>query len=110
MRDPKRIPLILRKLEKLWLRAPDLRLGQLLMNAAAFADSRDCFYLEDAALVKAVENSLSGRDAPASDRHTLRAGTTVYGPYDQGRGFVLEQDVKVHIAPEEPEKRGGWMP
>ena len=32
MRDSKRIPIILKEVEKLWLKYPDLRFGQLLEN------------------------------------------------------------------------------
>lgn len=32
-RDPKRIPEILNRLEQAWLKQPDTRLGQLLINA-----------------------------------------------------------------------------
>lgn len=33
MRDPKRIPKVLKEIERLWKKYPDLRLGQLLINA-----------------------------------------------------------------------------
>jgi len=33
MRDPKRIDKVLRELRKLWKKYPELRLGQLLINA-----------------------------------------------------------------------------
>ena len=39
MRDPNRIPEILKRLEKLWQKYPDLRLGQLISNV--FADPYD---------------------------------------------------------------------
>jgi len=32
MRDPNRIPEILKELEKVWSKYPDLRLGQLIIN------------------------------------------------------------------------------
>jgi len=32
MRDPNRIPEILKELEKIWSKYPDLRLGQLIIN------------------------------------------------------------------------------
>ena len=34
VRDPKRIPIILKELGVLWERVPDLRLGQLIENLA----------------------------------------------------------------------------
>lgn len=48
MRDPDRIPVILGQLEQLWERYPDLRLGQLILNAF-----RDDFYgVEDEDLIR----------------------------------------------------------
>lgn len=45
-RDPRRIPRILKRIEKLWERYPDQRLGQLLQNYAGFT-REDNFYRED---------------------------------------------------------------
>jgi hypothetical protein len=53
MRDPERISRILKKLETLWLRHPDQRLGQLLENYIFFEGKRGdqtsvaLFYQED---------------------------------------------------------------
>lgn len=49
MRDPKRIPIILKEIEKIWDESPDLRLGQLLCNVL-----RDpaLYYIEDDKLVE----------------------------------------------------------
>lgn len=33
MRDPKRIPLLLARIQDMWEKSPDLRLGQLILNA-----------------------------------------------------------------------------
>jgi hypothetical protein len=49
MRDPKRIPAIMSKLEELWLKNPDLRLGQLIINAV---DGNHLYGIEDAALIR----------------------------------------------------------
>lgn len=54
MRDPKRIPQILKRLEKLWEKYPDLRLCQLILNC--FPTNTDLYYLEDKELVKLLEN------------------------------------------------------
>ncbi len=43
MRNPKRIPYVLRELEKIWEKYPDYRLGQLIFNIAG----RDPFFIED---------------------------------------------------------------
>jgi hypothetical protein len=61
-RDPERIPRILEKLGKLWLRYPDMRLGQLLNNAKG-TDGADLFYLEDDVLEKRIDEGF-GNDAP----------------------------------------------
>lgn len=50
MRDPKRIPKILKALQKIWERHPDLRLGQLLLNLGY-----DFYYTEDVKLIEQLE-------------------------------------------------------
>lgn len=54
-RDPARIPRILRKINGLWIRDPDLRLCQLLFNAGVITIGIDPYYKED----DAVETSLT---------------------------------------------------
>lgn len=51
MRDPNRIPIILKQLEKEWKRVPDWRLGQLIVNAVG----NDPFYVEDAELIEKIK-------------------------------------------------------
>lgn len=46
MRDPKRIPRICKKLEKVWKRHPDYRLGQLISNLQG-PGPHDVFFMED---------------------------------------------------------------
>ena len=48
-RDAARIPYILEEIEKMWRAHPDLRLGQLIMNAVD--DGGMLYYLEDAELL-----------------------------------------------------------
>jgi len=45
MRDSKRIPKILKLIEKIWNKYPDLRLTQLILNAREFEG--DPYYMED---------------------------------------------------------------
>lgn len=45
MRDPDRILRILNLIQQIWLRCPDMRLGQLLSNFAQF--NTDPYYYED---------------------------------------------------------------
>lgn len=44
MRDPTRIQRILDKLEKYWVKYPNMRLGQIIVNSVKSADP---FYKED---------------------------------------------------------------
>lgn len=46
MRDPKRIPKVLKEIERLWKKVPDWRLGQLLGNFLCWYN-RDPFFPED---------------------------------------------------------------
>ena len=56
MRDPDRIPEMLELLRKVWQRHPDLRLGQLVFNAARMSDAgiEDVFSVEDGSLRKGL--------------------------------------------------------
>lgn len=57
MRDPKRIPRILRKLEKAWKEYPDMRLIQLLLYLGRDPEKTlDPFYLEDHHLEEILDN------------------------------------------------------
>ena len=44
MRDPDRIPGVLAKIQEIWERFPDLRLGQLLENISC---GQSIYYMED---------------------------------------------------------------
>ena len=50
MRDINRIPQILNDLKKIWELTPDIRLGQLLLNAVGH-DEKTLFYIEDQDLI-----------------------------------------------------------
>ena len=54
MRNPKRIPKILKEVEKAWEKNPDLRLGQFLLNLFPFY-SVDLYYIEDEVLAKKLK-------------------------------------------------------
>jgi len=47
MRDPKRIVRILKLIEKIWKKNPDLRLCQLLGNTVERLDNHCIYYVED---------------------------------------------------------------
>ena len=58
MRDPNRssqLPIILKKLEKVWSSEPDLRLGQLIVNLVNPKEScPEVFYFDDDQLLEAL--------------------------------------------------------
>ncbi|MFW9871832.1 MAG: hypothetical protein ACFFG0_01935 [Candidatus Thorarchaeota archaeon] len=53
MRNPNRIKPILKLIEEIWNKAPDLRLTQLIMNALAV--NYDPYFIEDDDLEKALK-------------------------------------------------------
>lgn len=48
MRDPKRIPIVLHDVQRVWEAFPDMRLGQLLLNVV---NDPALYYMEDDVLV-----------------------------------------------------------
>ena len=70
MRDPKRIPKVLKAIERYWELHPDLRLGQIVSNAHSTWgvrndkgrlegwDANDVFYFEDDDLLKTIYEEL----------------------------------------------------
>lgn len=67
MRDPNRIDPMLALLGKTWKKNPDLRLGQLLVNAARPSEPvPQIFYLEDDAMEDGLRAlaELTGVDLP----------------------------------------------
>ena len=58
MRDPKRISQILKKLQKVWEKNPELRLAQLIENAFLYS-GKDVYYVEDEDLIKKIEEFYS---------------------------------------------------
>lgn len=57
-RDKKRLSPLLQRLEVAWNKAPDLRLGQLISNAAAKLRRGDPFYIEDEELISEIERQI----------------------------------------------------
>lgn len=56
MRDPNRIPTLLDALTKVWYQNPDLRLGQLIINASGVkCPQLDPFYCEDDQMLEGLE-------------------------------------------------------
>jgi hypothetical protein len=57
MRDPERIDRVLTVVRDVWRRYPDLRLGQLIVNAVQTEEPCSQVYsVEDAALVRKLES------------------------------------------------------
>jgi len=54
VRDPKRIKRILKLVEEVWMKSPDLRLTQLIMNALGI--NYDPYYIEDDRLESALKD------------------------------------------------------
>ena len=54
MRDPKRINECLRKIKEVWSKHPDLRLGQLIVNAVP---EIYLYHIEDDVLIECIQNS-----------------------------------------------------
>lgn len=66
-RDPDRITPALERLGEYWRANPDLRLGQIITNAAAVAGSTSTFYIEDDRLIGGL-TALSARQAVEGDQ------------------------------------------
>lgn len=75
MRDPARIEPLLRLIKTLWLKQPDLRLGQLIFNAInPKGTSSDLFNVEDNVLRACLLQDLKGADALFPDPELVSFG------------------------------------
>jgi len=63
MRDTGRIPKILKRLQRIWEKEPDLRLGQLIENVFPNTefDYISSYYLEDIPFIETLERFYSKR-------------------------------------------------
>lgn len=55
MRDPARIVKILARLQSVWAKSPDLRLGQLILNLDSYT-KKPLYSMEDEDLIEALES------------------------------------------------------
>ena len=57
-RNPKRIDNFLKEIKKIWLKHPDLRFGQLMINFFAFEESEngDPFYWEEDKFIQRLKS------------------------------------------------------
>ena len=77
MRDPGRIPAVMAKLQAIWEKYPDMRLGQLLMAAVQAKDPEaDLFHLRDGRLVEMLEGFRNWEPVPIPNLEDLVAGIT----------------------------------
>lgn len=60
MRDPKRIPEVLKAVQAAWEKNPDWRLGQLLVILASHSGHKDVFYVEDDVFLRGAEKLSKG--------------------------------------------------
>jgi hypothetical protein len=68
MRDPARIDPMLDLVREVWTRSPDLRLGQLIVNAVRPGEPcPEVFSIEDTVLARRLERMLNQRPAPPGD-------------------------------------------
>ena len=58
MRDPERIKSVLNRLQAVWEKYPDLRLGQLILNVV---QDPTLYYLEDDKLIETIEEHYCNR-------------------------------------------------
>lgn len=56
MRDISRIPRMIERLERLWIRFPDWRFGQLIENIKSFSGKEDLYYMEDDEFEKLIQD------------------------------------------------------
>lgn len=63
MRDIDRIEPLLGLIKLLWIAYPDMRLGQLIYNAAAITGwgNKDIFYLEDDQLYRGIKELMNDK-------------------------------------------------
>jgi hypothetical protein len=70
MRDPERIDPLLEKVKEVWMKRPDLRLGQLISNAAELINLGNIFNVEDENLELGLKHL--GRKFPSSQERLDR--------------------------------------
>ena len=54
MRDNRRIPILMERLQKYWMNNPDLRLGQMMLIAGKRLGFDDIWNIEDGELIDAL--------------------------------------------------------
>lgn len=71
MRDPSRIEEMLRALEEIWRRDPDLRLGQIVVNAIRPSDPvPEVYYAEDDRVLQGLRDFAQARASAFPESET----------------------------------------
>lgn len=93
MRNPNRIKPVLAAIEAYWMQNPDLRLGQIVCNAAG----GDPFYTEDSALVAGL-----AKNAPQKKKDYLKELRVIQAECDTDceRAKFLAEDVIAELLTE----------
>ena len=63
MRDPNRIPLVLKQLEEIWTKHADIRLAQLIENLHTTV-GENLYYIEDQQLIELLRNMYDATTTP----------------------------------------------
>jgi len=94
MRDPKRIDRVLATIREAWLKVPDWRLGQLLVNAVEPTNPcPELFSIEDNEMANLVARLSEGK---TMTRHAFNVADT----FDiQGRGLLVVTDKRYEDLP-----------
>ena len=79
MRDINRIHPFLEKLEEIWSKHPDLRLGQLI--SCVVNNGQDLFYIEDNKLLKLLECFDN------KDKHVQNHNSTIFSVFEAVNGL-----------------------
>lgn len=94
MRDPGRIDDMLELLRKIWQLEPDLRLGQLIFNAARIRESelRDVYSIEDGTLRKGLVGYLELIKSHSGGLKLYKAMVWASGPGTTGTRVTVEAE------------------
>lgn len=92
MRDPKRIPRLLKKLRAFWEQNPDLRLGQIVENLAAVTEDY-VFYIEDDVLESRIPEVVPQPPSQVA-RCAERLGRRLAATHPDDLGDGMRRDIQ----------------
>ena len=88
MRDPNRIDGVLQAIKDIWVKCPDMRLGQLIGNVL---EGPSLYYVEDDGLVSALKDMYEGAEIPVKYDNNEYIFDLVK-KYPGELGFVLDSE------------------